>query len=150
MANIQELERGFAAQMRLFYDEGDGTYSPPVASLLRGWNATTLQYQRLTVDNATGGLNVNASVSTSGETRPSTGAVTSVADNAASTTLLAANADRLGLIITNTSSARLYVRMEAAAATTSVYSFHLDQNESYTHDFPCYTGQIRGIWASDP
>jgi len=81
--------------------------------------------------------------------KSATSANTTVADNAASTSILAANANRLGAIITNDSSARLYLRLEAAAASTTAYAVSLSQHETYEIPFN-YTGEIRGIWASDP
>ena len=82
------------------------------------------------------------------ELRSSSGALTTVADNAASTTILASNSARIKAIITNDSSARLYLRFEAAAASTSNYVVSLAQHETW-EEFN-YTGEIRGIWASDP
>jgi hypothetical protein len=82
------------------------------------------------------------------ESRAATSALTTVADNAASTSILASNANRLKAIITNDSSARLYLRFEAAAASTSNYGVSLAQHETW-EEFN-YTGEIRGIWASDP
>lgn len=75
-------------------------------------------------------------------------ALTTVADNAASTTLLAANSARVKATITNDSSARLYVRFEAAAASTSNYGISLAQHETWEE--LTYRGEIRGIWATDP
>jgi hypothetical protein len=82
------------------------------------------------------------------EKRAATAALTIVADNAASTSILAANANRLKAIITNDSSARLHLRFEAAAASTSNYGVSLAQHETWEELI--YTGEIRGIWASDP
>lgn len=82
------------------------------------------------------------------ETRAATSALTTVADNAASTSILASNANRLKAIITNDSSARLYLRFEAAAASVTNYAVSLAQHETW-EEFN-YTGEIRGIWASDP
>ena len=76
--------------------------------------------------------------------------VTSVADNAASTQLLASNAARVGVMITNTSSAVLYVKY-GTAATTSSFTARLAQFDYWEMpDAPVYTGVIHGIWASDP
>ncbi len=102
---------------------------------------------------ATNGLDVDVTrvggtVATK-ETRSATGTVTSVADNAASSTLLASNANRLGASIVNDSSAVLYVRCEAAAASTTAYSARLVQFAQWEAPFG-YTGEIRGIWATDP
>lgn len=77
-----------------------------------------------------------------------TSTVTSVADNAASVTLLAANASRLGATIFNSSSARLYIKLGTTASTTS-YSASVAQNASYMVP-DNYVGRIDGIWATDP
>lgn len=82
------------------------------------------------------------------EARSATAAQTSVADNAASVSLLAANANRIKALITNDSSARLYIRFEAAAASLTAYGVSLAQYETWEE--LQYTGEIRGIWATDP
>lgn len=82
------------------------------------------------------------------EARADTGAQTSVADNAASVTLLASNANRVKAIISNDSSARLYILFNGSAASTTAYGVSLAQYESWEE--LNYTGEIRGIWASDP
>lgn len=82
------------------------------------------------------------------EARADTGTLTTVADSASSVTILASNANRVQAYITNDSSARLYLRFEAAAASTSNYGISLAQFETHIEDR--YTGEIRGIWASDP
>lgn len=82
------------------------------------------------------------------ETRAATSALTSVSDTSSSTSILAANANRLKAVVTNDSSARLYLRFEAAAASTSNYMVSLAQNETWEE--LSYTGEIRGIWATDP
>lgn len=78
-----------------------------------------------------------------------TAARTQVADSAADVQLLAANAARLGASIQNDSSAVLFVGLGAAAATSTNYTVRLVQNAYYEVPFN-YTGEIRGIWASDP
>lgn len=81
------------------------------------------------------------------EKRSGTGTVTSVNDTATSTTLLAANASRLGAIIYNDSEAVLYVKLGATASTTS---FTYKVAASGTVEIPFgYTGIIDGVWASD-
>lgn len=82
------------------------------------------------------------------ESRGATGTLTTVADTASSTSILASNSNRIRATITNDSSARLYLRFEAAAASTSNYAVSLAQHETWVEDQ--YTGEIRGIWASDP
>lgn len=74
---------------------------------------------------------------------------TSVADSATSVELIAANAIRRGVTITNDSSARLYIRLGTEAATTSLYTVMLNQFDVY--EVPLgYVGAIQGIWATDP
>lgn len=82
------------------------------------------------------------------EARADTGTLTTVADNSASVTILASNANRVKALITNDSSARLYLRFEAAAASTANYGVSLAQFETWEE--LNYTGEIRGIWATDP
>lgn len=73
-------------------------------------------------------------------------ATTSVAGSAASVTLLASNAARLGGTIFNDSTAILYVKFGATASTSSFgYKLYPDG----VCDIPAgYTGVIDGIWAS--
>lgn len=82
------------------------------------------------------------------EARSVTGTQSSVADNAASVTLLAANAARIKCLITNDSSARLYILFNASAASLTAYGVSLAQYETWEE--LNYTGEIRGIWATDP
>lgn len=76
---------------------------------------------------------------------PSTSSVTSVADATASTQLLASNTSRKEAVITNDSTAVLYVAFGETASSTN-YSARLIQYGTVTTD---YTGQINGAWASD-
>lgn len=73
----------------------------------------------------------------------------SVADNAASTTVLAANTSRLGASITNDSSAALYLLLGTGTASTTNYTARIVQYGYYETPYG-YTGIIKGIWASDP
>ena len=82
------------------------------------------------------------------EARSTTATQTVVADSASSQTLLASNANRIKCLITNDSSARLYIHFEAEAASTTNYGVSLITNETWEERE--YTGEIRGIWASDP
>lgn len=77
------------------------------------------------------------------------GAVTNVNDTATSTTLLAANTARKGAIITNTSSAILYVRLASGTASATMFTYRLPQNATQEVGLP-YTGIITGVWATDP
>lgn len=84
-----------------------------------------------------------------GSQAASTATVTSVADTASSATLLSANTDRLGGSIFNDSTAILYVRYGTSAASTTSYTVQVPPN--WMHPILAnYTGQINGIWATDP
>ena len=115
--------------------------APAVGAFLMVYDGTTWDFLRGTAAN--GGL-----VDISRNQRVGTAVVTAVADNAASVTLLAANAARLGATIVNDSSARLYVKF-GATATTASYTVSLGQHAYLEVPFG-YTGIIDGIWASDP
>lgn len=71
--------------------------------------------------------------------------VTSVADTDSSTELLAANTNRKEAVITNDSSAILYVAFGETASATN-FTARLQQ---YGYVQTEYRGQINGIWASD-
>lgn len=74
---------------------------------------------------------------------------TSVSDTNASTTLLAANSNRVGATIYNDSSALLYVLLGSGTASSTSYTVRVYSN-GYYETPQYYTGQINGIWASDP
>jgi hypothetical protein len=78
----------------------------------------------------------------------STSSVTSVADTATSTTLIALSSSltRREVIIENTSSARLYIKFGTTASSTD-FTMSLAQNEKIVTE---YQGRIDGIWATDP
>lgn len=80
--------------------------------------------------------------------KASTATISTVADNAASVQLLAANVSRLGASIENDSSAVLYVKLGTTASITD-YTAQVNRNGYYEVPFS-YTGRIDGIWASDP
>ena len=96
--------------------------------------------------NGTVPVSVAATVGTK-ETRAATSAVTSVADTASSTTLLASNAARLAAAVFNDSTVALYLKLGAAASTSS-FTVKL-QPDGYYEVPGHYTGEIAGIWASD-
>jgi hypothetical protein len=85
---------------------------------------------------------------TTKELRAATPTVTTVADTASSTTLLASNANRLGATIANDSSAVLYVKFGTTASATD-YTARLVRYAYLEVPFN-YTGRIDGIWATDP
>jgi len=77
----------------------------------------------------------------------STAAGTSVSDTNVSTTLLAANANRLGATIYNDSTAILYVKFGTTASATD---FTVQMNTEDYYEIPFrYTGRLDGIWDSD-
>lgn len=83
---------------------------------------------------------------------PSTGAITSVNDTNASTTLLAANTSRKGATFYNDSTVNLYLAMSDTTASATVYSVLVPPQNLY--ELPVcaggvYTGKVVGIWASD-
>lgn len=80
------------------------------------------------------------------ETRASTATVTSVSDTASSTTLLAANSNRLGFRMYNNSSSVCYVKYGTTASATD---FTIEMAaESYLEETQ-YTGRVDGIWSAD-
>jgi hypothetical protein len=83
------------------------------------------------------------------EIRPATGTNTSVADNAASVTILASNTSRIGATVYNDSSAVLYLLLGSTSASTTNYTVRIANGGYYEVPFG-YTGQLTGIWASDP
>jgi len=107
----------------------------------------------LVVPNPTAG-NVDQKVSASNPLAmappaATSGAVTNVNDTATSTTLLAANTARKACVITNTSSAILYVRLASGTASAIMFTYRLPQNATQEITMP-YTGIITGVWATDP
>lgn len=78
-----------------------------------------------------------------------TGATRSqVPDSASDVLLLSANTLRASAVIHNTSSALLRVALGTVAASAANFSFLLQPNERET--VTNYTGEIRGIWDTDP
>lgn len=80
--------------------------------------------------------------------------LTSVGDEATSTSLIAANPDRTGLLLTNTSSAILYIKLGGGTATaTTAHSWRIaasgGQLDLSNFSGRCFKGAITGIWASD-
>lgn len=78
--------------------------------------------------------------------KAATGTQTTVASSASNVTLLASNANRLGAILYNDSTAICYVRL-AATATSSNFSYKMMPDSTVEIPFG-YTGIIDGIWAS--
>ena len=77
----------------------------------------------------------------------SSAALSNVAGNASSVTLLASNTSRKGVFIFNDSSSILYVKFGSTASTSS-FTFRLTPFALYESKSPVYTGIITGIWDS--
>ena len=75
-----------------------------------------------------------------------TGTVTSVASNAASVQLLAANTSRLGVSVYNNSTQILYLKCGTTASATD-FTVEMAPEEYWEAPYG-YTGRIDGIWAS--
>jgi hypothetical protein len=82
------------------------------------------------------------------QARSATAATTQVGDNAASVTLLAANANRRGVSIQNDSSGILYLKCGTTATITD-YTVRMARYDYWESPFG-YTGRIDAIWGSDP
>lgn len=96
-----------------------------------------------------GTVTVGGTVSVSSSPTSATATKSAVSDTASDTLILASNASRKGAAVTNDSSAVLYLSLGTVAASTSSYTVQLGQGDYYEVPFG-YTGEIRGIWASDP
>lgn len=77
-----------------------------------------------------------------------TATVTSVADTASSTTLLALNLLRRQATIFNNSTEILYVKLGTTASLTD-FTVRMIANAYYELPQPVYTGRIDGIWANN-
>jgi hypothetical protein len=115
-----------------------------VTTLLGVDMTTGLVPTKVYVDETTHRLLVSA-VITSDTSAPSTSSVTSVGDTTSNVELLAANTSRKEAIITNDSTAVLYVAFGETATATN-FTARLEQ---YGYVITQYKGQINGIWASD-
>lgn len=111
-----------------------------------------VQYQRVKLIHGADGANDGDVAITNPfpvkERRPSTATVTSVNDTSSSTTLLSSNTNRLGASVYNDSTVALYIK-HGTTASSSDFTVKLNPAEFYELPFPCYTGRIDGIWASD-
>lgn len=96
---------------------------------------------------ATRQLKVSGSLATSPATA-STSTISSVGENAANVTVLAANANRLAASLHNASNAACYIKYGAVASSTS-FTKRLQPGE-FHQVFGSYTGKIDAIWDSAP
>lgn len=76
-----------------------------------------------------------------------TATLTNVASSASTTSLLASNANRLGVILFNDSTSTLYLKYGTTASTTS-YTYSIEAGGTWEMLNPLYTGAIDGIWSS--
>jgi len=82
---------------------------------------------------------------------PSTGVTASVNSSATPVTILAANDDRRGAVITNDSTAILYLLFGAGTVSSTLYTVQLAGNASGAVSYAVpfgFTGIITGLWAS--
>lgn len=94
----------------------------------------------------TNGLDVDVTrMPTSG-----TPTVTNVNDTATSATILASNSSRKGAMITNDSSAALYLLFGSGTASATNYTVKIAGGGGYFEVPFGYTGQLTGVWATDP
>ena len=84
-------------------------------------------------------------ISVSGGGSASTSATSSVSSSATSVQLLAANTSRVEGVITNESTAILYVKLGTGATTTD-YSISVSPSETLIIDK--YNGVIHGVWSA--
>ena len=79
--------------------------------------------------------------------RASAATLSNVASSASNGALVAANANRLGLLVFNDSSAVLYLKYGETASTSS-FTVKIAAGAYWEMPQPIYVGQIDGIWAS--
>jgi len=83
------------------------------------------------------------------ELRAGTSTRSQVADSATDAQILASNTSRLGAAVYNDSSAILYLGVGTTTVTTSNYTCKLFPNGYF--EVPAgFTGELRGLWATDP
>ncbi len=93
MANFKSTPGGQAHKRdQMYRDQGDGTHTEDQSGLLYAWNATTLLWERVTLDATTGGVVVAAGSQTGQGKTLLFGAITQGA--AGTTQLVAANATK--------------------------------------------------------
>lgn len=80
--------------------------------------------------------------------RPGTTTITAVADSAVAVTIADENAGRRGLVVVNTSTAVMFVKLGLGATDTD-WTYRLEQYWTLELPQPCYTGDVSAVWASD-
>jgi len=94
-------------------------------------------------------FDTNGNPVTIGSSAAPTATLTQIPDQDTSIQLLAANADRKGVVIVNTSTAILFVAF-GATASASAYTYRLTPFATLEiKGDMLYTGAISGIWASN-
>ena len=109
---------------------------------LESWREATLRVLCQILTQLADGIAVTVT-----PTQASTATVTSVNDSNADQTLLAANANRVGLNIYNDSDQILYVKYGGVATTTD-FTVPIGPGDFWSMD-PVYTGVLHGIWAAN-
>ena len=123
--------------------------APAVGAFGMVWDGATWDRKPgNSVDGTLVNLGANNDVTVTGSvdpSRPATAAITSVAANAVSVSLLASNAARRQAIIVNDGTKTLYIAF-AATATTTAFTIRLGAGNEYISEMNSYTGAISGIW----
>lgn len=144
------------------WDESDRAKINPIvgqAGVQGGAGAVTANTQRVTLtDENLTALELIGVKGTDGSTISSitnplptveristTATLTNVSASASSVQLLAANANRVGLIIFNDSTSSLYMKFGTTASTTN-FTLKVFQGSSYEMTLPIFTGRIDGVW----
>jgi hypothetical protein len=99
------------------------------------------------------GISGSITITSADPSKSPTSTLTNIASSATSVTILAANSNRKTVIIANDSTAILYLKFNASAASASNYTFSLSPLTSGVAPTVSlkgedYSGEIRGIWAS--
>lgn len=129
---------------------GSPSYGVPVMGVRNDSGATTRatvdgNHVALALDSA--GRLLVAPVSYLAPAKASTATLTNVPSSASNVTVVAANANRLGVLIVNDSTATLYLKF-GATATTSSFSVKMEPGSYWEMPEPLYVGIIDGIWSS--
>lgn len=129
------------------------TVSPPLpAAPTNGDKFDILQGKPVPIEPGVGALRVvttsSSTVKLTSNVVSSSVTVASVGDTTSSTTLKASNALRKRITITNDSTARLYILLGSGTASSTNYTISLGRYDTYEDTM--YTGNITGVWDSDP
>lgn len=152
--NLQTVNPGTTVAGQAAFATGAGAASATTQRVAIATDANAVS--QATHDNLNANANLQIGNADASDANPvptrtaqaATSTTTQVADNATSVTLLAANANRRGAAIENSSSARCHIKFGITASTAD-YTVSLAQYGYYEVPFG-YTGRIDAIWASDP